>query len=98
MGSRVVIGVVVARSVEVPSPADAIFYTVEVDDGDQPVQYENMVPLDHYRVTIVDPSIDLVPFVVGQRVPVGVSTFGGTEYHDILVGEHGDAGPCEGEG
>jgi hypothetical protein len=92
------VGLVISRSVEEPSDPSLIFYTVEVDDGSgQPVQYENIVPLDYYRwVSDTGPGVDLVPFEVGQRIPIGVSRFGGSEEIDIMAGEQPKTSECSG--
>ena len=98
-GSRLVIGVITARSVEVPSPADAIFYTVEVDDGaGQPDSYPNTVPQAASRWSTFDPSLELVPFEVGQRVMVGITTSGSNQYTEIMQSELPNRGPCKDSG
>lgn len=91
--SGVFVGLVIARSVEEPSDAALINYSIQVEDDTGVVVHEGIVPLDHYRLSTVF-DVDLVPFEVGQRVPIGVSRFGATEYIDILAGELPNAGDC----
>lgn len=99
MGNRMTVGIVIARSVEVPSPAGEIFYTVEVHEGDiQPVRYANTKPQDYWRLSSVF-AVDLIPFEVGQTVPIGITTSGSTEMVEIMAGELPNAGECpSGEG
>lgn len=98
-GSRLVIGVITARSVDVPSLADAIFYTVEVDDGaGQPESYANTVPQQAARWSTFDPTLELVPFEVGQRVMVGITTSGSSQYTEIMQSELPKRGPCKESG
>lgn len=91
--SSLFVGLILSRSVEEPSPADDIKYTIQVEHEDGVSVFENVVSQDYYRDYPVD--VDLVPFPVGFRVPVGVVRLGATEVHQIMTGEKPDAGECE---
>lgn len=93
--SGVYVGLIVARSVEEPSDAALINYSVQVEDDTGVVTHEGIVPPSYYRLSTVF-EVDLVPFEIGQRVPIGISRFGSTEYIDILAGELPNAGDCNG--
>lgn len=90
--SRNHVGLIIARSSEVPAPADDLFYTVQVEDIDGVIVYPNIVPQAYDRMSYAD--VDLVPFPIGHRVPIGVSRLGSHEQVDILAGEKSDAGEC----
>jgi len=90
--SRVYVGVITARSSEVPAPPDDLFYSVQIEGESGVVVLEGIVPQEYDRMRYAD--VDLVPFEIGQRVAVGISRLGSNELVDILTGERPDAGPC----
>lgn len=91
--SSLFLGLVTARSVEVPSDAALIFYSVQVEEEDGVVVYDNIVPQDHYRLSSVF-DMDLIPFKVGQELLIGISRAGATDSVFIMSGELPNAGPC----
>ncbi len=91
--SGVFVGIITARSREVASPADQLFYTVEVHHDGGVTTLENMVPQEAARWS-TGLDVDLVPFEIGQRVSVGVTRLGSREYTDILSVERPDGGDC----
>lgn len=91
--SGVYIGVVTARSVEEPSPAEDIYYTVVVEDGISVYPLIDIVPQRVARWSSYF-EVDLVPFTIGQLVQVGVSRYGGTDRFEIMSEEKPYAGDC----
>lgn len=92
--SSLFMGLITARSVEVPSPPSAINYSIQVEHEDGVAVFDGVVPQDYFRDFPVD--IDLVPFPVGFSVPVGVIRLGATEVHRIMAGEKPLVGECDG--
>lgn len=71
---------IIARSVGVPSPADAITYTVGVNIGSGVVEFQDVSPQDSarwssYMPTIGDPP-KLIPFKIGRLVTLHVQVTG----------------------
>ena len=91
--SGVFVGVITARSQEVPSDASDLFYTVEVHHDGGVTVLENIVPQDASRWSSTL-DVKLVPFEIGQRVSVGITRLGSREYTDILSVERPDGGDC----
>lgn len=87
--SRVTIGVVVARSVEVPSSPELITYTIEIDEGGNTAQYEGVAPGDSERISSEFPTfeLELVPFRIGQELPVAIRVNGSERRIRIMRGE-----------
>lgn len=94
--SRLVMGIVTARSVSEPSPAGTITYTIEIDEEGHPVTYAGIVPQAYYRRIWVEAECDLIPFDVGFEVPIGISREGSIDRIYIMTGETPNAGPCDG--
>lgn len=91
--SGMFVGLITARSVSVPSPAASINYSIQIEGDTGVIEFDSVAPQDHYRLSTVF-DIDLVPFDVGQRVPIGVSRFGASEFVDIMMGELPNVGDC----
>lgn len=91
--SGVYVGKIVERSVEEPSHADDIYYTIEILMDTGVVRFEGVIPQKESRWSEVA-ELDLTPFAIGQRVVVGVSRFGSEEYIDIMTEEKPHMGPC----
>ena len=94
--STVTLGIILASSVDDPSFASEIFYTIEVDDDGQPTIYEGIVPQPYPRDYYESVGAKLLPFPPGTIVNVGISRSGSTELVTITSIEMIDAGPCEG--
>lgn len=88
------LGIVIASSVDEPSFASDISYTIEVDEGGLPVTYENIVPQSYPRDYYESVGAKLLPFPVGTWVNVGIDVSGADEIVSITSIEHVDAGPC----
>ncbi len=86
------IGLVIARSVDVPSPPDDISYTIQIEDDTGVHVLEDIVPQAYFRDYPVE--VDLVPFEVGMYLPMGISRQGATETINIMAGERLDVGEC----
>ena len=91
--SSVFLGVITARSSEVPTDAASLFYSVQVLDDTGVVNYNGVAPQANARWSSVA-DVDLVPFFIGQRVLIGVMRLGANEQIDILTDEKPDMGPC----
>lgn len=100
VGDRVVVGVVVSASVAEPSTADAITYTLEVDDGGDVTQYSGVKPGPGWRISeyLADPaSVLLLPWPPGTEVPVAIRVKGPQDIYSIMAGEHVSVAPCDTE-
>ena len=95
--SMLIPGIIISRSVSVPSQADAITYTIEIDEGEgHPVQYEGITPGASVRITTEYPELELelVPFRIGQEVTVSVRRVGSSSIIKIAQGEFPALGEC----
>ncbi len=93
--SSVQMGIITARSVDVPSPPGDIFYSVQIEDDTGVVTYDGVVPQEVSRWSnVTDDELDLIPFIIGQRVIVGISRLGGEELIDIMTEEKPHMGEC----
>ena len=100
-GDRSVVGIIVARSSEVPALPDDLVYTVEVDEGGVINTYTQVKPGLGYRPTDRDAVPDdvlLMPFMVDQVVPVAIRPRGAEDVMDLLLGEHIDIEECVNNG
>lgn len=100
VGDRVVPGVVVSSSVSEPSEADAITYTIEIDDGGVVQQYAGVKPSKGWRITDYDSTpavIFLQPWMPGTEVPVAIRVKGSQDVYSILASEHIALNECGAE-
>lgn len=94
-------GYILARSVDVPSPADDIKYTVGINIASGVIEFENVVPQDDARWSSYMPADMggelpfLNPFPVGHRVPLHIERQGETLTVYIDRGEIPAFGGCE---
>lgn len=96
-GNHSLIGIVTARSSDVPVVAADLSYTVEVDDGDSVISYEQVMPGMGYRATdtpSIPPELLLIPFHINQAVPIAVQVAGNEDRLSIMVGEHINIKTC----
>jgi hypothetical protein len=97
VGDRVVIGVVVSASVAEPSTADAITYTIEIDDGGEVQQYSGVSPGRGWRPTDYDTTPDgvlLLPWPPGTEVPVAIRVKGPQDVYSIMASEQVSLKQC----
>ena len=90
-------GIITARSVDDPSPADAITYTVVINALDA-LELENVTPQESARWSAFDDSLNLVPFEVGFVVGVHLIVMESEIQVYIADREFPESGACEGEG
>jgi hypothetical protein len=91
---------ITARSVEVPSPADQVFYTISINVEGGSVSFENVQSQPGSRWTDympTNPSDELpnvFPFPLGHRVPVHIERRGDEFKLFIDRGEVPEFGGC----
>lgn len=98
--SGIYTGYILASSVSLPSPADAITYTVAVNVEGGTVEFENVAPQEAARWSSyipVGPNGEvpmLYPFPIGHRVPLHIERLGDTLTIYIDRGEVPAFGGC----
>lgn len=86
---------IVARSVDVPSIAEDITYTISLIGFDA-VEFEGVKPQVSARWSSVDPTLKLIPFEIGRTVSVHVIRQDISIDMHIETAEIPSFGPCGG--